>query len=93
MTSQSMTEIAAPVWGTGRTAHAAPAAAGRSAREGRGQPARRRPLLVAPEKPLELRVRGGGRGTAAVGALLAVGFALLWAFLLLGVVGPAGTLG
>lgn len=93
MTSQSMTEIAAPVWGTRRTAHAARAISRRSARVARGQPAGPRPLFGVPQKPLELRVQGGARGTAAVGVLLAAGFALLWAFLLLGVVAPAGTLG
>jgi hypothetical protein len=84
MTSHTMTSIAAPAWG-GSAGEALPAAA--------PEPRPAWPVLVAPRRPLELRVRRPRLGAAAIGVAIAAGFTLLWVFLLLGVVAPAGTLG
>jgi hypothetical protein len=85
MSSQQLVEIAAPSWGPSRSAkNAARATAVREAR-------RARPDIVLPPPRLDLRVRAPR--LAGAGLALAVGFALLWAFLLLGVAAPAGTLG
>jgi hypothetical protein len=84
MTSQQSLELAAPSWGPSRSASAVRATAVREAK-------RARPGIVLPPPSLDLRVRAPRLAGAALA--LAVGFALGWAFLLLGVVGPAGTIG
>jgi hypothetical protein len=84
MSSQQLVEIAAPSWGPSRSANAARATAVREARRARSD-------IVLPPPRLDLRVRAPR--LAGAGLALAVGFALLWAFLLLGVAAPAGTLG
>jgi hypothetical protein len=87
MTSRTGSLVAPPAWGAKEEeapraavtgAERSPVAAGRaSAAEGQ-------------RHALELRVSAARGGTT--GAALALGFALLWAFLLLGVAGPASAL-
>jgi hypothetical protein len=85
MTSHTLNPLAAPAWVDWPARDAGEPASGATPR-----PDLR---LVVPDRRLELRVTAlGPAGAAAVGLALAAGFTLLWAFLLLGVVAPAGAL-
>ena len=83
MTSRTGTVVAQPAW-VGQ--EVAPRAAGREGGERRVGGA----AVEAQRLALELRVRTARPG--AIGLALGLGFTLLWAFLLLGVAGPASGL-
>lgn len=87
MTSRTETVVAPPAWGdlledTGRQTRRAGRGGGHVARAPAGRP----------DTSPRFRVRGPRWWDGAAGAALAGGFALLWAFLLLGVVAPAAGL-
>lgn len=97
MTSRIGTAVAPPAWGARGAKASARAEASEHAREslerarvGERRGTARIGVFAARRPALELRV--SAPRTGVVGVALALGFALLWAFLLIGVAGPASAL-